>query len=56
VNGLVWPVSVDTLEAMNVIGGLAGILIIALYFGVLGFLISLLWRITIAREDGPAST
>jgi predicted lipid-binding transport protein (Tim44 family) len=35
---------------MNFIGGLAGALVIALYFGVIGFLISLLWRITIALE------
>jgi hypothetical protein len=35
---------------MNVLGGFLGVLIIVLYFGVIIFLISLLWRITIALE------
>ena len=35
---------------MNILGGRAGALVIVLYFGILGFLISLFWRITIALE------
>ena len=35
---------------MNFMAGLLSALLIALYFGVLGFLITLLWRITIALE------
>jgi len=35
---------------VNILGGFAGALVIALYFGVIGFLISLLWRITLALE------
>jgi len=35
---------------MNFISGFVGALLIILYFGVIIFLISLLWRITIALE------
>ena len=35
---------------MNFIGGFAVTLIFILYFGVIIFLISLLWRITVALE------
>ena len=35
---------------MNLAGGLVEALLIVLYFGLIGFLISLLWRITIALE------
>lgn len=35
---------------MNLISGFVGALLIIVYFGVIGFLITLLWRITIAIE------
>jgi hypothetical protein len=35
---------------MSVIGGFLGFGLVAIYFGVLAFLIGLLWRITIALE------
>ena len=35
---------------MNVVGGLFTVAIIVLYFAVIIFLITLLWRITIALE------
>ena len=35
---------------MTFVGGLFGILLICLYFGVIIFLITLLWRLTTALE------
>jgi hypothetical protein len=35
---------------MTIVGGLLGVSLVVLYFGVIIFLITLLWRITIAFE------